>query len=42
MKSFYPSAIFDYLGGQLGDKKGENLRNVEVKNQKICKYGLYS
>jgi len=27
MKSFCPSAIFDYLGGQLGDKRA-----------KICKY----
>ena len=31
MKSFCPSAIFDYLGGQMGDKTGENLQIWELK-----------
>ena len=26
MRYFCPSAIFDYLGGQLGDKMGDNLQ----------------
>lgn len=34
MKSFCPSAIFDYLGGQMGDKTDENLQiwKLKVKN----------
>ena len=26
MRYFCPSAIFDYLGGQMGDKTGDNLQ----------------
>ena len=34
MRYFCPSAIFDYLGGQMGDKTGENLQisKLKVKN----------
>lgn len=34
MKSFCPSAIIDDLGGQMGDKTGENLQisKLKVKN----------
>ncbi len=34
MKSFCPSAIFDYLGGQMGDKMGDNLQisKLKIKN----------
>lgn len=35
MRYFCPSAIFDYLGGQMGDKKRDNLQ--KVKNQKSAK-----
>ncbi len=31
MKSFCSSAIFDYLGGQMGDKTGENLQTSKLK-----------
>ena len=40
MRYFCPSAIFDYLGGQIGDKMGENLQisKLKIKNlQKIDK-----
>ena len=31
---FCPSAIFDYLGGQMGDKMGEKLQisKLKIKN----------
>ena len=34
MRYFCSSAIFDYLGGQLGDKMGDNLQisKLKVKN----------
>ena len=37
MKSFCPSAIFDYLGGQMGDKTGEKLQmsKLKIKNLQI-------
>ena len=41
MRYFCPSAIFDYLGGQLGDKMGENLQisKLKIKNlQKQTKF----
>lgn len=37
MRYFCPSAIFDYLGGQMGDKMGENLQISKLKNQKSAK-----
>jgi hypothetical protein len=37
MSYFCSSAIFDYLGGQMGDKTGEKLQIWEVKNQKSAK-----
>lgn len=40
MRYFCPSVIFDYLGGQMGDKMGENLQisKLKIKNlQKIDK-----
>ena len=41
MKSICPSAIFDYLGGQMGDKMGDNLQisKLKIKNlQKQTKF----
>ena len=34
MRYFCSSAIFDYLGGQLGDKMGDNLQisKLKIKN----------
>ena len=37
MKSFCPSAIFDYLGGQMGDKTGENLQKWKLKIKNLQK-----
>ncbi len=38
MRYFCPSAIFDYLGGQMGDKMGENLQisKLKIKNLQKC------
>jgi phage tail tape-measure protein len=36
--SFCPSAIFDYLGGQLGDKMGENLQISKLKIKNLQKW----
>ena len=33
MRYFCPSAIFDYLGGQLGDKMGDNLQISKLKRR---------
>ena len=41
MRSICPSAIFDYLGGQLGDKMDDNLQisKLKIKNlQKMTKF----
>ena len=38
MKSFCPSAIFDYLGGQMGDKTGENLQISKLKIKNLQKW----
>ena len=38
MKSFCPSAIFDYLGGQMGDKMGENLQISKLKIKSLQKW----
>lgn len=34
MRNFCPSAVLDYLGGQLGDKMGDNLQisKLKIKN----------
>ena len=37
MKSFCPSAIFDYLGGQMGDKMGDNLQISKLKIKNLQK-----
>lgn len=37
MKSFCPSAIFDYLGGTDGGQNGRKSANIEVKSQKTAK-----
>ena len=37
MKSFCSSAIFDYLGGQLGDKMGDNLQISKLKIKNLQK-----
>lgn len=37
MRYFYPSAIFDYLGGQLGDKMGDNLQISKLKIKNLQK-----
>ena len=38
MRYFCPSAIFDYLGGQMGDKMGDNLQilKIKIKNPQKC------
>lgn len=33
MRYFCSSAIFDYLGGQLGDKMGDNLQISKLKSK---------
>ena len=41
MRYFCPSAIFHYLGGQMGDKMGEKLHisKLKIKNlQKLTKF----
>ena len=37
MRNFCSSAIFDYLGGQMGGQNGRKTANVEVKSQKSAK-----
>ena len=37
MRNFWSSAIFDYLGGQMGGQNGRKTANVEVKSQKSAK-----
>ena len=37
MKSYCPSAIFDYLGRQMGDKTGENLQKWKLKIKNLQK-----
>ena len=36
MRYFCPSVIFYYLGGQMGDKMGDNLQISKLKS-KVCK-----
>ncbi len=37
MRNFCPSAIFDYLGGQKGDKTSEKLQMSKLKVKKLQK-----
>lgn len=37
MKSFCPSAIFDYLEWKDGGQNGRKSANIEVENQKSAK-----
>ena len=37
MKYFCPLAIFDYLGGQPGDKTGEKLQMSKLKVKNLQK-----
>ena len=37
MRYFCPSAIFGYLGGQMGDKMGDNLQISKLKIKKTAK-----
>ena len=34
---FCPSAIFDYLGGQMGDKMDDNLQISKLKSNNLQK-----
>ena len=38
MRYFCPSAIFDYLGGQMGDKMGEKLQISKLKIKNLQKW----
>ena len=37
MRYFCSSAIFDYLGGQVGDKMGDNLQISKLKIKNLQK-----
>ncbi len=37
MRYFCPSAIFYYLGGQMGDKMGDNLQISKLKIKNLQK-----
>ena len=41
MRYFCPSAIFDYLGGQLGDKLGDNLQISKLKVKNLQKWAQF-
>ena len=41
MRYFCPSAIFDYLGGQLGDKMGDNLQISKLKIKNLQKWAQF-
>ncbi len=41
MRYFCPSSIFDYLGGQLGDKMGDNLQKSKLKNKNLQKWAQF-
>ena len=41
MRYSCPSAIFDYLGGQMGDKTGENLQISELKIKNLQKWAQF-
>ena len=38
MRYFCSSAVFDYLGGQMGDKTGENLQISKLKVKNLQKW----
>ena len=38
---FCSSAIFDYLGGQMGDKIGENLQISKLKDKNLQKWAQF-
>ena len=38
MRYFCPSAIFGYLGGQPGDKMGDNLQISKLKIKNLQKW----
>ena len=38
MRSICPSAIFYYLGGQMGDKTGEKLQISKLKIKNLQKW----
>lgn len=38
--NFSSSAIFGYLGGQMGGQNGRKSANIEVKNQKSAKIDI--
>ncbi len=38
MRHFCPSAIFYYLGGQMGDKMGEKLQFSKLKIKNLKKW----
>lgn len=38
MRYFCPSAIFDYLEGQMGDKMGDNLQILKLKIKNLQKW----
>ena len=41
MRYSCPSAILDYLGGQMGDKTGENLQISKLKLKNLQKRGQF-
>ena len=41
MRYFCPSAIFDYLGGQMGDKTGEKLQISKLKIKNLQKWAQF-
>ena len=41
MRYFCPSAIFDYLGGQMGGKKRDNLQISKLKIKNLQKWKIF-
>ena len=41
MRYFCPSAIFGYLGGQMGDKMGDNLQISKLKIKNLQKWAQF-
>ena len=41
MRYFCSSAVFDYLGGQMGDKTGENLQISKLKIKNLQKWAQF-
>ena len=42
MRYFCPSAIFGYLGGQPGDKMGDNLQISKLKIKNLQKWTKFN